>query len=63
MALGPNSATCAGLVHGRDYSSCIVSEQKLQKGLGHCSSSGLQLSKILENQWLTLGFFQPSTPN
>ena len=29
-ALGQDSATCAGLVHGRDWSFCIASEQKWQ---------------------------------
>ena len=28
--------TCAGLAHARDYSCCIASEQKQQRGIGHC---------------------------
>ena len=30
---GPDSAICAGLLHGRDYSDCRASELKLQKFL------------------------------
>ena len=32
-ARGPDSATCVGLAHGRDYSNCRASEIKLQKWL------------------------------
>ena len=31
-ARGPDLAECAGLVHGRDQSYCIASEQQRQKG-------------------------------
>ena len=37
-ARGPDSATCVGLAHARDYSICIASEQKWQNRLGHCVS-------------------------
>ena len=48
-ALGPDSATYAGLAHGRDYSDCRASEIKLQKCL---ATVFLELSKILLNNWI-----------
>ena len=56
-ARGPDSATCAGLAHGRDYSDCRASELKLQKCLATV------YSWIVENtfkQWPTVRIFQPS---
>ena len=50
-ARGQDLATCAGLAHGRDYSSCIASEQTRQKG---------QIVKIPEKQWPKLKGFQNS---
>ena len=46
-ARGPDSATCAGAEHGRDYSCCVVLEQKQQKWLGHC------FPWIVEDTWKT----------
>ena len=59
-ARGPDSATCAGLAHGRDYSDCRASELNLQKCL---ASVFLELSKILEKQWPAVGFFNPHPPD
>ena len=48
LALGQDSATCAGLAHGRDDSYCTrASEQKWQKVLGHCFS--LNCRKYVKN--------------
>ena len=47
-ARGPDSATCAGLAHGRDYSYCRASELKLQKFLATV------YSWIVENTWKTM---------
>ena len=57
-ARGPDSATCAGLAHGRDYSYCIASELKLQKYLA------IVFPWIVEKtfkQWPTVRVFQPSS--
>ena len=56
-ARGPDSATCAGLAHRRDYSYCRASELKLQK----CLASVYPW--IVENtwkKWHTVRVFQPS---
>ena len=56
-ALGPDSATCAGLAHGRDYCDCRASELKLQKCLATV------FPWIVENtfkQRPTVRVFQPS---
>ena len=56
-ARGKDSATCAGLTHGRDYSYCRASELKLQKRLVTV------FPWIVENtfkQWPTVRVFQPS---
>ena len=56
LALGQDSATCAGLAHGRDYRYCTrASEQKWQKVLGLASWPlfFIELSKIREKQWPT----------
>ena len=43
-ALGQDSATCAGLAHGRDYSYCRASELKLQKFLATVYSWILEIT-------------------
>ena len=48
QARGQNSATCAGLAHGRVDSYCRALELKLQKVPGHCFSSGLNCPKYLK---------------
>ena len=56
-AKGQDSATCAGLAHGRDYSCCRALELKLQKFLATV------FPWIAENtfkQWPTVRIFQPS---
>ena len=54
QARGPDSATCAGLAHVRDYSDRTrASEQISQKCLGH------ELLRILENKGQRLGFSNP----
>ena len=50
LARGPDSATCAGLAHGRDYSYCRASELKLQKFLATVYSWILE---ITFKQWPT----------
>ena len=57
-ARGQDSATCAGLAHGRDYSYCRASQLKLQKCLA------IVFPWIIENtfkQWPTVRVFQPSS--
>ena len=44
-ARSPDSATCAGLRHGRNYSFCIASEQKWQKG------SAFTHGRVFRNRW------------
>ena len=56
-ALGPDSATCAGLEHGRDYSYCKASAQKRQKGLSHCFCKNYQ--KYLKNSDPCCWVFNP----
>ena len=46
-AWGPDSATCAGLAHGLDYSDCRASELKKQKSLAFV------FPWIVENTWKT----------
>ena len=56
-ALGRDSATCAGLAYGRDYSNCRASDLKLQKCLA------IVFPWIVENifkQWPTVRVFLPS---
>ena len=56
-ARGQDSATCAGLAYGRDYSCCRASELKLQKFLASV------FSWIVENTfklWPMVRVFQPS---
>ena len=55
-ARGPDSATCAGLAHGRDYCDRRASEEMSLKCLAH------ELSKILENKGQRWGFFNPYPP-
>ena len=59
-ARGLDSATCAGLAHGDNYSYCRASELKK-----NCKSAWpvffLELSKILEKQWPKVRVFQPSS--
>ena len=55
-ARGKDSATCAGLVHGRDYSYCRAPE-KIRKSAWPLFF--LELSKILENNGPLWGFFKP----
>ena len=57
-ARGQDSATCAGLAHGRDYSNCRASELKLQKCLA------IVFPWIVKNtvkQWPLVRVFQPSS--
>ena len=56
-ARGQDSATCAGLAHGRDKSDCRASEEMSQKCLAD------ELSKILENKGQQWGFFNPHPPD
>ena len=53
-ARGQDSATCAGLAHGRDYSYCRASEQKRQNRLGHCFS--LNCRNYLKTMGYSEGF-------
>ena len=54
LALGLDSATCAGLAHGLDYSDCRASEQKSKKVLGPYFS--LNCRKYLKSKALGEGF-------
>ena len=54
-AQGQDSAKCADLAHGRDYSDCRASKEMSKKCLDH------ELSKTVENEGLLRGFFQPQT--
>ena len=56
-ARGPDSATCAGLAHGRDHSHCKASKQKVTKGAWPLFF--LELSKIIENKGPLWRFFKP----
>ena len=56
-ARGPDSATCAGLANGRDYSCCRASELKLQKFLATVFSWIVEITFKL---WPTVRVFQPS---
>ena len=58
-ARGPDSATCAGLAHGRDYSDCRASELKLQKFLASAISWILE---IKFKWWPTERIFRTSPP-
>ena len=59
-AQGPDSATCTGLVHGRDYRNCRAPRSKSHK---RCSAHVFPW--IVENAWKqgpTARVFQPSQP-
>ena len=60
-AFGPDSATSAGLAHGRDYSYCIASEHKCLKRLCRCSY--LNYGNHLTNSGPHSGFFDPLPPD
>ena len=63
-ALGPNSATCAGLAHGRDYSGCRALELKLQKFLATVFSWILEITfKQWPSPGLLWGFSNPHPQN